>query len=98
VSGGFGAAYTLDVAQFVPWAGLEVGPAGLISTDPKCGLAVAEPCTAFRFNVAIPFGIDYQVSRSFNVGLGGRFQLLLLGSTPWETLGVFARAEYVWGY
>jgi hypothetical protein len=98
VSGGLGAAYVFDVARFVPWGGVEVGPAGLVSTDPKCGMAVAEPCTAFRFNVAVPFGIDYAVNRSFNVGLGGRFQVLLLGYTPWETLGVFARAEYVWGY
>jgi hypothetical protein len=98
VSGGLGAAYVLDVLRWVPWAGAEIGPAGLISTDPKCGIAILEPCRAFRFNIAIPFGLDYQVSRSFNVGLGGRFQVLLLGAQPWETLGVFARAEYVWGY
>ena len=63
-----------------------------------CGVSIAAPCKAFRFNVAVPFGLDYQISRSFSVGLGGRFQVLLLGPTPWETLGVFARAEYVWGY
>jgi hypothetical protein len=94
VSGGLGAAYVLDVLQWVPWGGIEVGPAGLLSLDPKCGTA----CTAFRFSAAIPFGLDYQISRSFTVGLGGRFQVLLLGATPWETLTVAARAEYVWGY
>jgi hypothetical protein len=98
VSGGFGATYVLDVLQFVPWAGAEVGPAGLVSTDAKCGLASTEACTAFRLNLAIPFGLDYTVSRSFNVGLGGRFQVLLLSGSPLETLGVFARAEYTWGY
>ncbi len=98
VSGAIGAAYVLDVLQWVPWAGAEVGPAGLVSLDPKCGLAIAEPCATFRVNLAIPFGLDYQVSRSFSVGVAGRFQLLLLGSTPWETIGAFARAEYVWGY
>jgi hypothetical protein len=98
VSGGVGAAYVFDVLQWVPWVGAEIGPAGLVSTDPNCGLATLEPCSAFRLNLAIPFGLDYQVSRKFNVGLGGRFQVLLLGSSPWETLGVFARAEYVWGY
>jgi hypothetical protein len=98
VSGAVGAAYVFDVLQFVPWVGLEVGPGGLVSLDPKCGLAIAEPCHTFRFVGAIPFGLDYQVSRSFSVGVAGRFQLLLLGPSPWETLGVFARAEYVWGY
>ena len=97
VSSRLGAAYVLDVLQFVPWAGAEIGPAGLVSMDPTCGPAT-EACSAFRVSLAIPFGLDYQVSRSFTVGLGGRFQVLLLGATPWETLGVFARAEYVWGY
>jgi hypothetical protein len=98
VSGGLGAAYVLDVLQWVPWAGLEVGPAGLVSFDPKCGVAATEPCSAFRINLAIPFGVDYQISRSFAVGLGGRFQVLVLGGSPWETLAVGARAEYAWGY
>ncbi len=99
VSGGFGAAYVLDVLRWVPWFGLEVGPAGLISLDPKCGpVATTEACTAFRVNVAVPFGLDFQVTRSFAVGVAGRFQLLFLNQAPWETLGVFARAEYVWGY
>ena len=99
VSGGFGAAYVFDVLQWVPWVGAEIGPAGIVSTDPKCGLATLEPCSAFRFNIAAPFGVDYQISRSFAVGVGGRFQVLLLGPTqPWMTLGAFARAEYTWGY
>ena len=98
VSGGVGAAYVVDVLQWVPWAGLIAGGAGLISTDAKCGLSIVEPCRAFRFNAEIPFGLDYQVSRSFSVGLGGRFQLLLLGDAPWMTMGIFARAEYTWGY
>jgi hypothetical protein len=98
VSGAFGASYVFDVLQWVPWVGAAFGPAGLVSTDKQCGIAVAEPCTAFRLNLEIPFGLDYQVSRSFNVGVTGRFQLLLLGSTPWTTLGAFARAEYTWGY
>jgi hypothetical protein len=98
VSGAVGVAYVIDVLRWVPWVGIEGGPAGLVSLDPHCGLAIAEPCKTFRLEGAIPFGLDYQVSRSFTVGVGGRFQILLLGSTPWETLGVFARAEYVWGY
>jgi hypothetical protein len=98
VSGGLGAAYVFDVLRWVPWIGAEVGPAGLVSTDPACGSAKTEACTALRLNAAIPFGLDYGVTRSFNVGIGGRFQVLLLNGSPWETLGIFARAEYVWGY
>jgi hypothetical protein len=97
VSGGFGATYALDVLQIVPWAGAEIGPAGLVSFDPKCGGA-ADPCSELRLNLAIPFGVDYQVSRSFNVGVGGRVQVLLIGGSPLWTLAVNARAEYVWGY
>jgi hypothetical protein len=98
VTSGFGASYVLDVLRWVPWAGLEVGPAALVSFDPKCGAATTEPCAGFRLNGAIPFGLDYQVSRSFAVGVMGRFQILLLGGAPQETLGAFARAEYTWGY
>ena len=100
VSGGVGAGYVFDVLQWVPYVGVLVGPAGLISTDPSCGLSTVEACRAIRFNAEIPFGIDYQVTRSFAVGLAGRFQLLIPGPTPapWPLLGAFVRAEYVWGY
>jgi hypothetical protein len=98
VSGGVGAAYVVDVLRWVPWIGAEVGPAAAVSTDPACGLATLEPCTGLRLNLAIPFGLDYRVSRSFSVGAGGRFQMILLGDSPWTLLGVFARAEYTWGH
>lgn len=88
----------LDVLRWVPWAGAEVGPAALVSTDSKCGASTAEPCGAFRINLAIPFGLDYQITRSFSVGAMGRFQVLLLGPSPWMTIGAFARAQYIWGY
>lgn len=95
VSSGFGASYIVDVLRWVPWIGLEVGPAALVNFGSVCGSSCS---TAFRLNGAIPFGLDYQVSRSFAIGVEGRFQLLLLNGSPLETLGAFARAEYVWGY
>jgi len=98
VSGGLGAASGSDVLQRVPWIGAEVGPAGIISTDPHCGLATLEPCHAFRLSIAAPFGVDYKINRSFAVGASGRVQVLLLGDSPWLTIGAFARAEYTWGF
>lgn len=98
MSGAVGAGYVLDVLQWVPYVGGLVGGAGVFSSDPRCGISRSEPCKQFRLDLEIPFGVDYQVSRSFSVGIAGRFQLLLLGEFPWTTLGAFARAEYTWGY
>jgi hypothetical protein len=97
VSGGLGAAYVVDVGQWTPHIGALAGPAGLLSTDPLCGASISEPCRGFRLSLEIPFGIDYQITRRFAVGLAGRFQLLLLGEQPWMTLGIYAKAEYTWG-
>ncbi len=100
VSGGVGAAYVVDVLQWVPYIGALVGPVGLISTDKNCGLSTVEVCHVLRFNLEVPFGIDYQVSRSFSVGLASRFQLVMPGPTPtpWPVLTAAVRAEYTWGY
>ena len=98
MSGGVGAGYVLDVLQWVPYVGVLAGGAGLFSSDPKCGVSLSEPCKQFRINLEIPFGVDYQLSRRFSVGIAGRFQLLLLGESPWTTMGAFVRAEYTWGY
>jgi hypothetical protein len=47
----------------------------------------------------VPFGLDYSISRSFAVGVGGRYQLLIGGSNGLEHgLTGLLRAEYVWGY
>ena len=94
VSGAVGAAYVLDVLEWVPWAGAEIGPAALLSGAPTCGHA--QPCASLSLDLAVPFGLDYRISKRFNVGVGGRFQMLL-GSSQWTALSVGARAEYVWG-
>ena len=97
-SGAVGATYVVDVLEWVPYVGALAGGAALIAMDPKCGASIAEPCRAFRLDLEVPFGLDYQVSRRFSVGLAGRLRVLLLGDNPWMTLGVFARAEATWGY
>jgi hypothetical protein len=87
VSSAVGVVYVLDVLRWVPWAGAEIGPAALISGG----------AASLRLNLAVPFGLDYGVSPRFNVGLGGRYQMLVLGPSQFTTWGGFARAEYVWG-
>ena len=50
---------------------------------------------------SVPFGLDYQLSRSFALGVAGRYHLLFgsLGeASPAQYLTVFARAEYIWGF
>ena len=97
LSGGVGATYMMDVGPVIPYAGALVGPAGLVSVNPNCGVSIVEPCRAFRVNLEIPFGIDYALTKRFSVGVGGRLQVLLLGERPWLAMGVVGRAEVVWG-
>lgn len=92
-SGAIGAAYVFDVLQWVPYVGAAAGGADVVTLTSACG-----PCHAFRINLEIPFGLDYQVSRSFAIGGAGRVQLLLLGANPRTVIGAFARAEYIWGF
>lgn len=88
-----GARLAFDVLQVVPYVGVEIGAAGAFTTSGCAG-----SCAAPAFDLAAPFGLDYQLSRSFTIGAAGRFQLLVLrgGATP--MLGAFVRAAYTWGY
>lgn len=56
------------------------------------------PCHRFSFGASIPFGLDYTVSRSFAVGVGGRYQLLIASDGVAQMITAFARAELTWGY
>ncbi len=92
-SGTAGVRFAFDVLQVVPYIGAEVGAAGAVLTS-----GCTADCSAAKLAVALPFGVDYQLSRSFTIGASGRFQLLLLGGSATPMLGAFARAQYVWGY
>ena len=89
-----GVAYVFDVLQWVPYVGLMAGGyyVGTFASDCVAG------CTDLRVGGSVPFGLDYQVSRSFAVGFAGREHLILGadGLTNLLTLGL--RAEYIWGY
>jgi hypothetical protein len=95
--GTLGAAYVVDVDRWIPWIGAAAGPLALISVNPACGASIAEPCHALRVSLEIPFGVDYQLTPRLAVGLGGRYQMILLGDVPWSTLSASARVEVTWG-
>jgi hypothetical protein len=103
-SAAVGVGYVFDVLQFVPYAGAMAGVADLWSLDGRCGtvdpttLVAATACHTPKVNLEIPFGVDYIVTRTVAIGLEGRYQLLVANGSTYNTLGVFARAEYIWGF
>lgn len=98
-SGAVGVGYVFDVLQWVPYVGGLVGAADFIDTSGACGATPETPCHSPRLNLEVPFGLDYSVSRSFAVGFGGRYQMLIGGPNGLEHgLAGLLRAEYVWGY
>ncbi|MFO0755525.1 MAG: hypothetical protein U0359_03490 [Byssovorax sp.] len=96
--GGVGVGYVFDVLQWVPYVGLVAGAADIIDLGAACGAGTSTPCHDLRFDLAVPFGLDYNLSRSFSIGAGGRYQMLISGQPLAHALGGFVRAEYVWGY
>jgi hypothetical protein len=94
-----GFAYVLDVLQWVPWVGLSAGGYAVSALDP-CVTTTDAPCTTGRLGLSVPFGLDYQVSRSFSIGASGRYGVLLFGAqnNVDQALAVFLRAQYIWGY
>ncbi|MDI1443980.1 hypothetical protein [Polyangium sp. 6x1] len=97
--GGVGVGYVLDVLRWVPWVGVMAGGYAVSALDP-CGAAGETGCTSGRLGLSVPFGLDYQVSRSFTLGATGRYGVLLFGPKGGvdQMIGAFLRAEYVWGY
>jgi hypothetical protein len=89
---GAGVRFVFDVLQVVPHVGLLVGFGDQVITGGGTAGSAA------RMDLALPFGVDYQVSRSFTIGASGRFQVLLLNGCATPMLGAFARASYTWGY
>lgn len=96
-TGAAGVSYVVDVLQWVPYVGALVGVADVIDTSGTC-VAAGAPCNSLRLNLEVPFGLDYSISRSVAVGVGGRYQMLLGGPGIEHGLTGLLRAEYVWGY
>jgi hypothetical protein len=97
-SGAVGVGYVFDVLQWVPYVGGLVGVTDVVNLGPDCGKTAATPCGSLRLNLQVPFGLDYSISRSFAVGVGGRYQMLIGGAGLEHVLTGLLRAEYVWGY
>lgn len=87
--GSVGLGYVFDILQIVPWVGATVG--GYYAADP------AAP--GGRLALGVPFGIDYQLSRSFAVGAAGEYKLFFMDPAGvGQRFGAFLRAEYIWGF
>ncbi|WP_394832918.1 hypothetical protein LVJ94_41095 [Pendulispora rubella] len=88
---GAGIGYSFDVVQWVPYVGI-LG-SGYLAYGPASDGAVGAA------GVQAALGIDYQVSRSFSVGLALRQHVLLSKITTYPSYTTaFLRAEYVWGW
>lgn len=84
---GFG--YVIDILQWVPWVGATAG--GYYAIGPTD--------SGPRLAVGIPFGLDYQLSRSFAIGAGVEYKLLFLDPAgAAQRISGFLRAEYIWGF
>ena len=80
-------------AEHIPFDVIDIA-----NTGKQCSTPKHAACNSAWANLEIPFGIDYTLSRSFSLGVSGRYQLLLSHVSPVNAIGVFARVEYLWGY
>jgi hypothetical protein len=86
-----GAAYVLDVLQWVPWGALEAGGYAL-----QGGTL---PGVKLLPGVAVAIGVDYRLNRSWSVGVEVREHLLFTEMSTYPSfLQGLARFEYVWGW
>jgi opacity protein-like surface antigen len=89
LSGALGAAYTLDVTRWVPYAGLLGGVYHLSGDDAT---------TAPGFQIAL--GLDYQFERNWGAGVQIRYHSIF-ASDPWGQVSyttLFLRLQYSWGF
>lgn len=97
--GGLGVSYVIDIVRWVPWLGVTAGGYGVSALDP-CVATDAAPCNNGRLGLSLLGGLDYQLSRRFSIGGGGRYTVLLLGNQNAvdHAFSFMARFQYIWGY
>jgi hypothetical protein len=87
----FGVGYIIDVFKWVPYLSLMGGVYRV------AGGTVPE--ALFLPGLSIGAGLDYQLSRSFAVGLGIREHLMVSKLQTYPSyLTAFLRVEYMWGW
>jgi hypothetical protein len=99
LGGSAGITYVVDVLQWVPYLGMEVGGYDFLLAG-TCDGAGEPSCRRGKIGGGIPFGIDYMVTRSFAIGAAGKYTFLLPGEDAnYDSyLTMYARAELIWGY
>jgi hypothetical protein len=96
-SAAIGVGYVVDILEWVPYLGLMAGGYQIIVLSDACD-APGASCGSTRFGLSVPFGLDYQITRSFAVGVQGRYHLLLGSEGAASYVTAFGRAEYIWGF
>ncbi|MCC6552240.1 MAG: hypothetical protein IT372_04360 [Polyangiaceae bacterium] len=100
LGGSAGARYVIDILEWVPYFGLEAGGYDILLTG-TCGGQGEPDCHTPKLGIGVPFGLDYMVTRSFALGVAGKYTMLFPGADD-ALLGsyftAYARAELIWGY
>lgn len=86
-----GLAYTLDVIAWVPYFGVLAG--GFVLNGGTLDHALVLP------GAQLALGLDYKVSRHWNVGVALRQTMFLVKTSTYPSYSnLFARIEYAWGW
>jgi len=87
----FGMEYVFDTLQWILYGGVLVGPVDV---------SLQEGPDLWQAGLALPLGLNYQLSRSFAVGIEGQYRLFLFGQegSPVNNLWAGGRFEYTWGF
>jgi hypothetical protein len=93
-----GVAYTLDVIQWVPYAGVLAGVSRLGQGTGFGEAFSGKQGTEINLDLVGALGLDYQYSRSLGFGIAGRFHWLATASEATQYTTVTLRAYYTWGY
>ncbi|MFO0735317.1 MAG: hypothetical protein U0270_05530 [Labilithrix sp.] len=88
---GAGVSYVIDILRVIPWFGIEGG--ACLLTGGTLDRAIVVP------DLSVGVGLDYQLSRTFAVGVTGREHLMIskLDTYP-SYLTAMLRFEVMWGY
>jgi len=96
LSGSAGLAYKLDVIQWIPYAGIQVGYYHLT------GDVLPGNLSGHELGLSVDLGLDYAVSRSLGMGVQLRYHGFMndpissMADAPYFC--ALLRAEYRWGY